>query len=163
MFSALNQGSFVYILDKTKGIKFKIGEVIGTTNANQNNYPVNQIPNQPINLKVKVDDTVYDFNAISSSASLVTYDNGRFVISETKQGLQSEVYAILQNRKNIIENIPQYKNEIVECETILKDLNPEFAKDKERDERINSLSTQVTNMQNTLDKIVNLISSNTTK
>lgn len=163
MFSALNQGSFVYILDKTKGIKFKIGEVIGTTNTNQTNYPVNQIPNQPINLKVKVDDTVYDFNAISSSASLVTYDNGRFVISETKQGLQSEVYAILQNRKNIIENIPQYKNDIVECENILKDLNPEFAKDKERDERINSLSTQVTNMQSTLDKIVNLISSNTTK
>lgn len=163
MFSALNQGSFVYILDKTKGIKFKIGEVIGTANPNQNNYPVNQIPNQPINLKVKVEDTVYDFNAISSSASLVTYDNGRFIISETKQGLQSEVYAILQNRKNIIENIPQYKNDIVECETVLKDLNPEFAKDKERDERIDSLSTQVTNMQSTLDKIVNLISSNNSK
>lgn len=163
MFSALNQGSFVYILDKTKGIKFKIGEVIGTTNPNQNNYPVNQIPNQPINLKVKVEDTVYDFNAISSSASLVTYDNGKFIISETKQGLQSEVYAILQNRKNIIENIPQYKNDIVECETVLKDLNPEFAKDKERDERIDSLSTQVTNMQSTLDKIVNLISSNNSK
>lgn len=163
MFSALNQGSFVYILDKTKGIKFKIGEVIGVTNTNQNNYPVNQIPNQPINLKVKVEDTVYDFNAISSSASLVTYDNGKFIISETKQGLQSEVYAILQNRKNIIENIPQYKNDIVECETVLKDLNPEFAKDKERDERIDSLSTQVTNMQSTLDKIVNLISSNNSK
>lgn len=163
MFSALNQGSFVYILDKTKGIKFKIGEVIGVTNPNQNNYPVNQIPNQPINLKVKVEDTVYDFNAISSSASLVTYDNGKFIISETKQGLQSEVYAILQNRKNIIENIPQYKNDIVECETVLKDLNPEFAKDKERDERIDSLSTQVTNMQSTLDKIVNLISSNNSK
>lgn len=163
MFSALNQGSFVYILDKTKGIKFKIGEVIGTANPNQNNYPVNQIPNQPINLKVKVEDTVYDFNAISSSASLVTYDNGKFVISETKQGLQSEVYAILQNRKNIIENIPQYKNDIVECENVLKDLNPEFAKDKERDERIDSLSTQVTNMQSTLDKIVNLISSNAAK
>lgn len=163
MFSALNQGSFVYILDKTKGIKFKIGEVIGVTNTNQNNYPVNQIPNQPINLKVKVEDTVYDFNAISSSASLVTYDNGKFIISETKQGLQSEVYAILQNRKNIIENIPQYKNDIIECETVLKDLNPEFAKDKERDERIDSLSTQVTNMQSTLDKIVNLISSNNSK
>lgn len=163
MFSALNQGSFVYILDKTKGIKFKIGEVIGIGNTNQNNYPVNQIPNQPINLKVKVEDTVYDFNAISSSASLVTYDNGKFIISETKQGLQSEVYAILQNRKNIIENIPQYKNEIVECETVLKELNPEFAKDKERDERIDSLSTQVTNMQSTLDKIVNLISSNNSK
>jgi hypothetical protein len=73
------------------------------------------------------------------------------------------LYAILQNRKNIIENIPQYKNDIVECENALKDLNPEFAKDKERDERIDSLSTQVTNMQSTLDKIVNLISSNNSK
>lgn len=31
MFSALNQGSLVYILDKTDGVKFKIGEIVGTT------------------------------------------------------------------------------------------------------------------------------------
>ena len=31
MFSALNQGSLVYILDKTNGVKFKIGEIVGTT------------------------------------------------------------------------------------------------------------------------------------
>ena len=31
MFSALNQGSLVYILDKTKNVKFSIGEVVGTT------------------------------------------------------------------------------------------------------------------------------------
>ena len=31
MFSALNQGSLVYILDKTDGVKFKNGEIVGTT------------------------------------------------------------------------------------------------------------------------------------
>ena len=31
MFSGLNQGSRVYILNKTNGIEFKIGEIVGTT------------------------------------------------------------------------------------------------------------------------------------
>ena len=33
---------------------------------------------------------------------LVTYNNGKLIISETKQGIQSEVETILQNSKKLI-------------------------------------------------------------
>ena len=49
MFSALSQGSSIYLLDKTSSPKFIIGEVIGVT---QPNYNFNQAT---VNLKVKME------------------------------------------------------------------------------------------------------------
>lgn len=164
MFSALNQGSLVYILDKTNQLKYKVGEVVGisqpkfNTNTNFTN-PQNNTQTF-VDIKIKIDGVLNEFNAIPSNYSLVTYNNGSIIISETKQGLQTEVEAILQNSKQILNNIDVYKNNIVECENILKDLNPQFAKDKERDDQINSLANKVSDMQSALDKIVNMLSKN---
>lgn len=56
MFSALSQGSYVYILDKTSSPKFNVGEVIGVSSPSIS-YNYNQ-PQSTVNLKVKVDDDV---------------------------------------------------------------------------------------------------------
>lgn len=165
MFSALNQGSLVYILDKTKGLKFKLGEVVGITQPKMSNTSfTNPQPNQStVDIKIKIDGSVNEFNGIPSTYSLVTYNNGTLIISETKQALQSEVETILQNSKQILDNIDVYKCNITECETILKELNPQFAKDKERDDKINSLTNEVSGMKDTLDKIVTMLSKPTIK
>lgn len=159
MFSALNQGSLIYILDKTDQPKLKIGQI---TSISQPKIDYSQQYggfNNPssIDLKVTIDGTVYEYNSIPSNNSLVTYNNGKITLSETKQGLQSEVESILQNSKQIVEKIDVYKQNIVDCENILKQLNPQFAKDKERDERLNSLEERFGGVEDRLDKIINLI------
>lgn len=152
MFSALSQGSPIYLLDKTSSpIKYKVGEVVGVTQPRFNNF------GNTVDLKVKVDDTVQDFGGIASINSYVSYNNGKILISETKQTIQNEVEGILQNRKHIIENIDLYKQEIVDCEDILKKLNPQFAIDKERDERLSNLENRFDGVESKLDKIFNLI------
>lgn len=157
MFSALNQGSLIYILDKTDGYKLKVGEIIGISQPNQlYNYgqPTYQAT---IDIKVKIDGTTYEYNSIPSSLSIVTYNNGKITLSETKQGLQQETEALLQNSKQIIENIDTYKQNIVDCENILKELNPQFAKDKERDDRLNSLEERFGGVENKIDKLLTLM------
>lgn len=149
MFSALRQGSLVYILDKTDGLKFKIGEVVSMS-APHTNYTSSFNQQNCIDLKISVDGTTCDYNSIPSSCSIVTYNNNKLTLSETKQGLQSEVEAILQNAKQILDNVEIYKKNIQSCESILKELNPQFAKDKERDERLD-------NLENKLDNILNLL------
>ena len=151
MFSALSQGSSIYMLDKTSSPKFVIGEVIGVT---QPKYSFNQAT---VDLKVKVDDTIQEFNNLPSINSMVTYNNGKLLISETKQGIQNEVETILTNSRNIIENIENYKQNIKDCENILKQLNPQYAKDKERDDRLYNLETRFDGVESKLDKIFNLI------
>lgn len=160
MFSALNQGSIIYILDKTERPKFKVGEVISISQPKVDYNSTGQFGQYQattVDIKVNVEGNTYEYNSIPSSYSVITYNNGKITLSETKQGLQSEVESILQNSKQIVERIDTYKQNIVDCENILKQLNPQFAKDKERDERLNSLEERFGGVEDRLDKIINLI------
>ena len=151
MFSALSQGSSIYLLDKTSSPKFVIGEVVGVT---QPKYNFNQAT---VDLKVKVDDSIQEFNNLPSINNIVTYNSGKVIISETKQGIQNEVETILTNSRNILDNIDTYKQNVEDCEKILKQLNPQFAKDKERDDRLHNLESRFDGVESKLDKIFELI------
>ena len=155
MFSALSQGSPIYILDKTSSPEYKVGEVIGVSYPKINSYNIN--PQNTVDLKVKVDGETQEFNSIPSINSIVSYNNGKIVISETKQGIQNEVETILQNSKQILNNIDSYKQNVKDCESILKQLSPQFAIDKERDERLSNLETRFDGVESKLDRIFNLI------
>ena len=164
MFSGLTQGSLIYILDKAKGLKYNVGEVVGITQpkfGTTNFNPTHPNTQTFVDIKLKIDNVVNDFNSIPSTNSLVTYNNGSLVLSETKQGLQNEVESIIQTRKQALDNVEQYKQDIVDGENILKELNPQFAKDKARDDQISTLNDKVTNMEDTLNKIVTMLSSST--
>lgn len=155
MFSALSQGSPVYILDKTSSPEYKIGEIIGVSYPKMNPYNIG--PQNTVDLKVKIDGNTQEFNSIPSINSVVSYNNGKIIISETKQGIQNEVESILQNSKQVLNNIETYKKNVTECENILKQLNPQFAIDKERDERLSNLENRFDGFESKLDKIFNLV------
>ena len=151
MFSSLSQGTIVYILDKTESPKLKYGEVVGVS------APKIQAMNTVVDLKINMEGNVQDFSNIPSNNTIVSYNNGKITISETKQGLSSEVESSLQNRKQILNNIEQYKKDVVYYEEILKELNQQFAKDKERDDRLNNLEQKFEGVESKLDKILNLV------
>ena len=153
MFSALSQGSPIYLLDKTSTPKFDVGEIVGVSQPKVNYGQ----PQTTVDLKVKVDDTIQEFNNLPSINSIVTYNGGKLVISETKQAIQNEVETILNKSQQILNNIDIYKESISECENILKQLNPQFAKDKERDDRLFNLESRFDGVEYKLDKIFDLI------
>ena len=155
MFSALSQGSPIYILDKTSSPKYNIGEIVGVSYPKTN--PYNLGPQNTVDIKVKIDGEVQEFNSIPSINSVISYNNGKIIISETKQGIQNEVESILSNSKQILNNIDNYKQNVEDCEEILKQLNPQFAIDKERDQRLSNLENRFDGFESKLDKIFNLI------
>lgn len=155
MFSALSQGSPIYLLDKTSTPDYKVGEIVGVSYPKMNPYNVG--PQNTVDLKVKIDGEIQEFNSIPSINSVVSYNSGKIVISESKQGIQTEVENILQNSKQILNNIDTYKQNVIDCENILKQLNPQFAIDKERDERLSSLENRFDGFESKLDKIFNLV------
>lgn len=155
MFSALSQGSPIYLLDKTSTPDYKVGEIVGVSYPKMNPYNVG--PQNTVDLKVKIDGEIQEFNSIPSINSVVSYNSGKIIISESKQGIQTEVENILQNSKQILNNIDTYKQNVIDCENILKQLNPQFAIDKERDERLSSLENRFDGFESKLDKIFNLV------
>ena len=159
MFSALNQGSLVYILDKTDKLNYSIGEVVGTTIPQFATDGTNQMV---MNVKVKIGDVTTDFNNIPSNSSIVTYKGGKTVIAETKQQIQAEVESILHKANYTLEHIEDIKVEAEQAENILKSIDTNYAKDKARDEEIASLKDKVSGVESKLDKILDIVS-NTNK
>lgn len=153
MFSALTQGSLIYILDKTNGYRLSIGEVIGVS-VPRINYPH---PGTIVDLKVNVGGEIQEFNQIPSNNSVVSYNNGKIILSETKNGLQTEVETILQNSRQVLDNIDKYKQTVSDCENILKELNPQFAKEKDQETRLSSLEEKFSGVENKIDKLLTLI------
>ena len=102
----------------------------------------------------KVNDEKIEYKNVPSGASSVSYNNGKLIIAETKQTIQSEVESTLHNANYIVEHIDDYKNQITQCEEVLKQLNPQYAKDKARDERIAGIEFEVAGMKDDIAKIL---------
>lgn len=159
MISALNQGSLIYILDKTDNIKLEIGEIVGVTQPKISTTFNSPYYNQMIvSIKVKVDGNITEYGDIPTNASVAVYNNGNIVLSETKAGLQNEVETTLQNFKQILSKKDYYEQGIKDCEVILKEISPQFAKDKERDDKMTILESRVTGMEDKIDKMLELLS-----
>lgn len=155
MFSGLSQGNLIHILDKTNRPVLKIGEIVGVSYPDNNyNFTTIKPENKVVDIKVKIDNDVVTYQSIPSNYSVVSYNNGQVIISENKQGLQNEVESLLRSNQNIVNNIDTYKQNVIDYENILKDLNPGFAKDKERDNKIEALEAQVGDISGKLDKIL---------
>ena len=154
MFSALRQGSTIYILEKGENPTLKIGQV---TSITQPNYTNNFLMNgATIDINVKVGNDSMNFRNVPSSNSITTYNN--VIIAETKELMSNEVDNMLSNSQSIVDSVPYHNNVISACEGILRDLNPRFAKEKERDEDINNLKTKIGGIETKMDKILTLLS-----
>ena len=153
MFSALRQGSVVYILEKGENPVLKVGQVVSIT---QPNYSSNFLMNgSTIDINVKVNNQNMDFKNVPSSQSVANYNNA--VITDTKELMSNEVDNMLQSSRSIVDSVAYHNNIITSCESILKELNPRFAKEKERDEDINNLKDKMGGIESKMDKILVLL------
>ena len=91
-------------------------------------------------------------------ASLSIANDGNLVISESKEAMSTEVDSMLSISKQILESVDYHQEVIKKCEQILKDLNPQFAKDKLQEEKINSLEERIGGVENTLGDIKDMLS-----
>ena len=153
MFSALRQGSVLYILEKGENPSLKIGQVVSITQPNYNSNFL--MGGSTIDINVKVGDQNMDFKNVPSSQSVTSYNNA--IITETKELMSNEVDNMLQSSKNVIDSVSYHENVIQSCEQILKSLNPRFAKEKERDEDIVNLKSKIGGIESKMDKILTLL------
>lgn len=157
MFSALRQGSIIYILEKGEKPILKIGQVASLThpNYNNNNY---LSTSSTVDIHVKVGNENMEFKNVPSSQTVAQYNNA--IIAETKELMSVEVENMLQASKGILNSVSYHEQAIEACEDILKELNPRFAKEKERDEDISNLKDQMGGIEAKMDKILTLLSKN---
>ena len=156
MFSTLRKGSSIYILDRTSTPEVKVGYVENVSMPRPM-YPtynpsvsLGTNMSQVVDITVRMDSETKEF-CVPSNLNIHTY--GDYTLSESKEAMISEVDALLQNSKDIVNSVDKHKENITTYENILKTLNPVYAKEQERDTVITNLSSRVDNIQDSLDRL----------
>ena len=161
MFSGLRQGTSIYILDKTDKPKVVTGYIENVTAPHPMYKTYNPAVSFGTNIQTVVDIIVRinnekkEFVGIPSNGTIHSY--GDYVLSENKEGMIQEVDAMLQNSKNIVSSIEQHKANISACEDILKELNPVYAKEQQRDEAIDNISDRMNKMEDVLARLESML------
>lgn len=163
MFSGLRQNSLFYILEKGETLNLKVGQVVSVSNPQPkyNQYPTMQPYTQPettVDVKVKVGDDVMDFQKLPSNLSIANFGQSGMVVSESKEAMSAEVEAMLRNSNEILDSIPYHKKVITCCDDMLRQLNPQFAKEKEQEEKIGVLEQKMGGIENTLSQMMGMLS-----
>ena len=163
MFSTLRKGATIYILDRSADPTVKIGYIENVTMPRPM-YPtynpavsIGTNMQTVVDLTVRVDDDKKEF-CVPSNLSIHTY--GDFTLSENKEAMISEVDSLLQNSKDVLDSVDKHKAAISAYEKILGELNPVYAKEQERDSRIDNLTQQMDSMQDVLNRLESLLRHN---
>lgn len=157
MFSGLRYGTALYVLDKSEEPKVVTGYVerVSAPHPMYQNYNPNVSfganLQTAVDIVVKIGNDKKEFVGIPSTSTIHSY--GDYVLSESKDNMIQEINTMLSNSKSIVANVEQHKSNIVACEKILKELNPVYAKEQERDEAIDSLTKQVNGLQDILARL----------
>ena len=160
MFSTLRKGASIYILDRSARPEVKVGSIDNVTMPRPMYPTYNPAVSVGTNMQTVVDITVRvgdekkEFS-VPSNLSIHTY--GDYTLSENKEAMISEVDSLLQQSKDVIDSVDKHKTAIAAYEDILKSLNPVYAREQERESRIDSLSQQVGDMQSTLKRLESIL------
>ena len=163
MFSGLRQGTALYVLDKSKEPKVITGYVESVSTPHPMYPSYNPSVSFGANLQTAVDVTVKlgddrkEFVGVPSTSVIHSY--GDYVLSESKDSMIQEVTTMLENSKSIVANVEQHKSNIDACEKILRELNPTYAKEQERDEMIDKISGRIDRMEDILARLENKLTS----
>lgn len=144
-------------------MNLKIGQVVSVSNpqprynqfGNSNAYGVQ--PEMVVDVKIKIGDETVEFKQLNANASIA--NSGNVVVSDSREAMSAEIEGMMRNSKHIIESMPYHEKVLVSCDAMLRDLNPNFKKEKEQEEKMSALEGEVTGIKETLTEMMTMLSS----
>lgn len=162
MFQSLRQGNLFYILEKGDSIRLKIGTVVNVSNPQPKNNQFGVTANYGVqsemyvDVRVKVGEEQMEFKQLNANMNIA--NSGNMVVSDSKEAMSAEVEGLLRNSKQIIESVPYHEKVVMSCDSMLRELNPQFAKEKEQEEKIGMLEEKMGSIEGTLSDMMGMLS-----
>ena len=151
-----------YILEKGEELRLKRGQVVSVSNpqpkyGSQFSVPAFGQSEMTVDVRVKVDEETMDFKQLNANASIA--NSGNVVVSDSKDAMSAEVEGLLRTSRQILDSVPFHEKMLVSCDTILRELNPNFKKEKEQEEKIGALEEKMVGIEGTLNDMMSMLSS----
>ena len=164
MFKDLRPGSSFFIFEKGEKTNLQTGSVVAVgqptikPQANFNTVYPHQ-PEYTVDIRIKVGEEFLNFNQLPANLAIAdsqTNTNQKIVVSESRDLIRAEIETTMANSKAIVESVPKHERIINECEEILQQINPSFAKEKEQKEVIKGLEDKIANLEKQLGGIAEI-------
>lgn len=114
-----------------------------------------------VDVRARVGEEAMEFKQLSSAQSIA--NSGAMVISDSKEVMSAEVDTLMRTSKQVLESITYHEKVLADCEAMMRELNPQLAKEKEQEEKIDALESKMGNIEGTLNKIQTMLVNLSTK
>ena len=161
MFQGVRQGAILYILEKgDNGLDLKTGQVVNVSNpypryapSGAPNYSVH--PEMLVDVSVRVGETTMDFKQLNAQHNIA--NSGNVVVSDSREAMIAEVDGIVRCSVQAIESVPYHERVKHTGECVMRELNPQFAKEKEHEEKIDALEVRMGTIDTKIDRLFGLL------
>lgn len=153
MFKDLQKGYSVHVLEKTDGIRYFCGTVALVSAPRYENAPTNPMDFSKLPYDKVIDLTV-EYDGKSKTFVVPETSNvqssSSFTLSCSPEFIANELNAVIKNSTSIIESVDHHKQLISQCKAVLKEVDRNYAKESENNERIERI-------EKTLDRLTKLL------
>lgn len=155
MFQSVRPNNPLYILHKGETLKLDIG-VISNNPVPKPKYAVPTTFGQPqdmvVDIIAKINGQSINYNSLPAQSDIAdSISNGETItVSDNKEAMNAELLGLKQKSLDIINSIDYHKQLVESCDSILSELNPEFAEKQAQKDEIDNLKLQVQEMSSSI-------------
>ena len=160
MFQGLRENAPIYILDKTNEIpKLSVGYVEKRSDVySRYGTPTMPMMGQPmdgvIDFSVRIGNEVVDLKKLPAAQSICSPDgHPQIVISDNREAILAEVEGIERTSQAIVDGYDLNVSIVAACADMKRVLNPQLAKEQQRDEEINDLKDKIGSIEGSIGRI----------
>lgn len=110
-----------------------------------------------VDISVQVGDETYNFDALDCNDSIRLYPDKNVFITDSREQMLAEVESMLRTSSQHLEAVTYHQGVVDACDGMMRQLNPQLAKEKEHEEKIGALETKIIGMEGTLCSIQNML------
>lgn len=146
MFSSLRTNSLLYILDKSSEPSLRTASVTSVSAPQQKFNAYNPLnPETTVDVTIKFDSgETMDLRQMPCGLSVANF--GTTIVTETKEQMAQEVESMMRSSKAVIESVPYHEKVIGACEEMMGRLNPQIAKEKQTEDRLNKIEDMLSKL-----------------
>ena len=160
MFQGLRENAPIYILDKTNEIpKLSVGYVEKRSDVySRYGTPTMPMMSQPmdgvIDFSVRIGNEVIDLKKLPAAQSICSPDgHPQIVVSDNREAILAEVDGIERTSQAIVDGYDLNVSIVSACAEMKRVLNPQLAKEQQRDEDINNLKDKIGGIEDSIGRI----------
>lgn len=159
MFQSVRQNSPFYILDKGENKSLKVASVESVTNPQpryNTSYPMQPYgaPDMVVDIVVRIGEEKQEFKMLPANLSIANFGNAGIVVSDDRQAMCSEIDAWVKTSQNHLDSNPYHEDVIRKGGEMILQLNPQLAKEKAQEDRLNTLESKFDKMMDMMSDVL---------